>query len=207
MNLITIFRRLSFISLVLVLINGCSSLPESATSVEWQSHQQKLQSIVNYRANGKLGYISPQERQSLNFDWREDAQSNRLTLRTILGQTALSVTSTPDGAEVTTMEGDTYTGNNAQQLIAQLTGLSIPADSLPSWLIGLPADADHYELTAENTLASLDKQIGGQFWRLTYSRYSDVDYAGETLPLPSRMTLTNGDTKLNIIISKWAISQ
>ncbi|MGR5120239.1 lipoprotein insertase outer membrane protein LolB [Vibrio astriarenae] len=191
----------------LLILAGCSSLPESETSVEWQSHEQKLQTIANYQANGKLGYIGPEQRQSLNFHWRDSKQNNQLTLRTIIGQTVLSISSSPSGAEVTTMEGDTYKGQNAQQLIAELTGLDIPADSLPRWLLGLPADADQFELNDENTLAALDKQINGQHWRLTYSRYSDVLLDGENIPLPSRMTLTNGETKLNIVISKWAINR
>ncbi|MDR9828818.1 lipoprotein insertase outer membrane protein LolB [Vibrio sp. FNV 38] len=207
MNLLSIYKKTVTTCLFLLTLIGCSTLPESQTSVEWQSHRQKLTSISQYQANGKLGYIAPDQRQSLNFNWRHSADENQLTLRTFLGQTVLTLDASSKGAQVTTMEGEVFRGHNAQQLIARLTGLSIPADSLSHWLIGLPDSADYYELNQENTLASLDKLIEGKNWRLTYSGYSDVMLDNESIPLPSRMTLTDGTTKLNIVISKWVITR
>lgn len=50
-----------------LILAGCSSVPESVTSVEWQAHEQRLETIHDFQATGKLGYIGPDQRQSLNF--------------------------------------------------------------------------------------------------------------------------------------------
>ncbi len=49
----------SFLILLLssIVLAGCSSVPESVTSVEWQAHEQRLETIDNFQATGKLGYI------------------------------------------------------------------------------------------------------------------------------------------------------
>ena len=79
----------SFIILLLssIVLAGCSSVPESVTSVEWQAHKQRLETIDNFQATGKFGYIGPYKRQSLNFFWKHSSDLSQLRLTTLLGQT------------------------------------------------------------------------------------------------------------------------
>ncbi|GAM70921.1 hypothetical protein JCM19236_1088 [Vibrio sp. JCM 19236] len=37
--------------------------------MEYQAHQEKLSTLERYQVSGKLGYIDPTQRQSLNFNW------------------------------------------------------------------------------------------------------------------------------------------
>ncbi|MGL6258134.1 lipoprotein insertase outer membrane protein LolB [Vibrio sp. WXL103] len=203
-----LFRSLKPLTLVVLItmLSACSSLPESQTSVEWQSHQQQLQAISRYQASGKLGYIGPDQRQSLNFFWRYEDGVSQLNLRTFLGQSVLNLRSDQNGTTLTTMDGERFEGRNGQQLIWQLTGLNIPVDALPDWLLGLPTNADSFILNEENTLESLDKLLNTQSWRLNYSAYSDASLASQTIPLPSRLSMNSDETKLNIVISKWVLN-
>lgn len=205
MNLFRSLQPLILVALLTVL-SACTTLPESHTSVEWQSHQQQLQAISRYQASGKLGYIGPDQRQSLNFFWHYEDGVSQLNLRTFLGQSVLNLRSDQNGTTLTTMDGERFEGRNGQQLILQLTGLNIPVDALPDWLLGLPTNADSFILNEENTLKSLDKLLDTQSWRLNYYSYSDASLANQIIPLPSRLSMNSDETKLNIVISKWVIN-
>ncbi|WP_408058955.1 lipoprotein insertase outer membrane protein LolB [Vibrio mytili] len=199
----------SFIIFLLsgLLLVGCSSIPESVTSVEWQAHEKKLESIQTFQATGKLGYIGPEQRQNLNFFWKHSSALSQLRLTTILGQTALNLTITPQGATVETYDDQVLSARDANQLIYRLTGLMIPVDHMPDWLLGLPTDADKFQLSATNTLQGLEKKIDLNQWSIAYQRYTDVQWHKHALPLPSRLKLTTSDVKINLMITKWNITQ
>ncbi|MDK9779688.1 MULTISPECIES: lipoprotein insertase outer membrane protein LolB [Vibrio] len=190
-----------------ILLAGCSSVPDSITSVEWQAHEQRLKTINDFQATGKLGYIAPDQRQSLNFYWKQSTTLSQLRLTTVLGQTALKLTITPQGATVETYDDQVLTARNANQLIYRLTGLMMPVDHLPDWLLGLPTNADSFQLSSTNTLQVLDKQIGLNDWNIDYQRYGDIEWHNQTLPLPSKLKLSTSDVKINLVITKWNITQ
>ncbi|CAH1587560.1 lipoprotein insertase outer membrane protein LolB [Vibrio rotiferianus] len=199
----------SFLILFLssIVLAGCSSVPDSITSVEWQAHEQRLKTINDFQATGKLGYIAPDQRQSLNFYWKQSTTLSQLRLTTVLGQTALKLTITPQGATVETYDDQVLTARNANQLIYRLTGLMMPVDHLPDWLLGLPTNADSFQLSSTNTLQVLDKQIGLNDWNIDYQRYGDIEWHNQTLPLPSKLKLSTSDVKINLVITKWNITQ
>ncbi|WP_428771837.1 lipoprotein insertase outer membrane protein LolB [Vibrio sp.] len=199
-------RQLSLYLILLSILAGCATAPESTTNVEWQAHQLRLKQLTQYQAVGKLGYISPEERQSLNFQWSHSTQGSQLRLTNFLGQTVLQLHYSPLGARIETYDDQQFQGRSADQLVYQLTGLTIPVEQLHFWLLGLPDQADQFQLTPANTLASIDKQLGPQNWHLQYLRYQDYTLAGQPLPLPQKLKLSQAETSINIVISKWTLT-
>lgn len=161
-------RKITSLLFMTIIMVGCSSIPEQPTSVEWQTHQNRLLQIKSYQASGKLAYISPEQRQSLNFIWKHSQNQSQLRLTTFLGQTVLNLTIDPSGAKVVTYNDQVFTHASASVLVEQLTGLQIPIDHLPQWLLGIPDQADSYQLNSTNTLESLSKQVSNQLWTLNY---------------------------------------
>ncbi|WP_227739140.1 lipoprotein insertase outer membrane protein LolB [Vibrio azureus] len=188
-----------------VLLSGCSSLPESVTNVEWQKHQQELQNIDHYQVTGRLAYISPEQRQSLSFFWKHSPSLSQLTLTFGLGQTALKMTTTAQGTTIETMDDQVLTAKDANQLIYRLTGLHIPVEQMPDWLLGLPTMADSYQLSPAHTLLQLDKTVNGNEWDIFYQRYADINWHQQIIPLPTKLKLSSSDTTIKIEINKWNI--
>lgn len=190
---------------LIVLIAGCSSLPTTQTSVEWQQHQQRLNTIEHFKVAGKLGYISPAERQNLNFFWQYQPQQSQLRLTTFLGQTVMKLTITPEQATLIDYDGNRHEAKDVDQLMWQMTRLNIPVSSLPQWLLGLPQSDESYTLNSQNTLATLATQSTSQPWQAQYQQYTDVDGLEGTLPLPSRLTIRQADIKINVQINQWTL--
>ena len=199
------FRRLLPFALCFFFLSGCSTLPESQTSVEWQAHQLKLESITQYQSVGKLGYIAPEQRQSLNFQWKHNPDASQLRLSTFIGQTVLNLSVTSSGATVETYDGQNLSHVSADVLIEQLTGLTIPIEHLQDWLLGNPTSADNFQLSENNTLSSLTKLVGQQPWELQYLSFQDIEYMGAPLPLPQKIKLIHQDTVINLVINKWTL--
>lgn len=197
--------RLLAVVALLATLAGCSSVQDSHTSVEWQAHQQRLELVSDYQAVGKLGYISPEQRETLNFQWQHNADSNQLRLSTFLGQTVLNMQSSQGLATVETYDDQRLTDVSADRLITRLTGLTIPVEQLNDWLLGKPTNADHYTVNDTQTLASLSKTIQGQTWQLEYVSYQDVSFLGSTLPVPHKLKLKQNDITINVVISKWTL--
>ncbi|MCG9555603.1 lipoprotein insertase outer membrane protein LolB [Vibrio sp. Isolate31] len=206
---------LIFMTIIMV---GCSSIPEQPTSVEWQSHQDRLLKIENYQAAGKLAYISPEQRQSLNFIWKHSPSQSQLRLTTFLGQTVLNLTIESSGAKVVTYDDQVFTHASASVLVEQLTGLQIPIDHLPQWFLGIPDQADCYQLNSTNTLESLSKQVSNQLWTLSFANYRNTelpnqqlsegtDAATQSIPLPTRLSFKQDQNKINIVVSKWTLKK
>ncbi|MCF7503811.1 lipoprotein insertase outer membrane protein LolB [Vibrio sp. L3-7] len=209
-------RKITSLIFITIIMVGCSSIPEQPTSVEWQTHQNRLLQIENYQASGKLAYISPEQRQSLNFIWKHSKNQSQLRLTTFLGQTVLNLTIDSSGAKVVTYDDQVFTDASASTLVEQLTGLQIPIDHLPQWFLGIPDKADAYQLNSTNTLESLSKQVSNQLWTLNFDNYRNTEMPtnlqldsaiAEKIPLPTRLSFKQDANKINIVVSKWTLKK
>lgn len=194
---------LKLLPLILVLLLfGCETTSQLPVhSVEYQAHQEKLATLEQYQVSGKLGYIDPTQRQSLNFNWKHSPDSSLLRLTTFLGKTVISLDINSQGATLTDMDGNRYFDKDADLLFYQLTGMRLPIVFMQDWVKGQPTAADTMQVSDRGTLDSLSQTRGGQTWQLAYLGYTEQ---GEFV-LPQRMTLSQEQIKLNIQINKWNI--
>jgi len=203
-----IINQLLLLILTALYLSGCASAPEeSRLNVQFEPHRQRLESLQNYQLSGKLGYIGPDQRQSLNFTWTHSPDKSQLRLTSFLGQTVLNLTMTPEGAKAITSGGDVYHHASPNALVYQLTGLVLPVTYMQDWIKGLPTAADHFTLNETNTVASLNKLTGLQRWDILYNSYQTVNSAQlGALPLPYKMQLTQSEFTLKIVISTWNLN-
>ncbi len=191
---------LSIFALSLSLLSGCAQQPTITHKADWSLHQAQLQQLTRYHAQGVFGYISPQQRVTLAFNWQNKADDYQLIL-TKMYKTILKLDATPDTVTLTDPDGHTYHGTDAAQLVQQLTGISLPLQQMRDWLIGLPTGADHYQLNKNDQVAMLTKKIDGRTWEMHYSSYDNTKVPS----LPILMTLKQGQLTIKIKVSTWKI--
>ena len=199
------FIRPSFVILIFTLfLSACSSVPLTPQqSTHWDKHQDQLEAITEYKVTGKIGYQSPEQRHSLNFQWIQKSDSSQLLLTTFLGQTVIKATIDNGHTMIETGDGQTFEGIDPGRLMYSLTGLNLPIGYLNDWIKGLPTAADNFQLNELNTVEHLTKQIGQTNWHLRYNSYIEKD----NMLLPSSMKLTQKNTTIKIIASNWTVSQ
>lgn len=204
-NITVMLLKKYFIFILLLIISGCSIIEQSHTPVQWKTHQQQLDTIHSYAISGKLGYISPEERQSLNLYLRKREEKTELRLSSFMGQTVLKMTLSPRFAIIDTYDNQHIVTVTPQKTLFQLTGLHIPVEHLEQWLLGYPTENANFTLNDTNTLATLDSDINHATWQVKYQSYQTVKYQKGELPLPYKLSLKQAKTKLNLVISKWKI--
>ncbi|WP_159439085.1 lipoprotein insertase outer membrane protein LolB [Vibrio palustris] len=199
-------QRITLVFSLILLLAGCSSVSKAPDyQVDWSSHESRLNQIDNYSLSGKMGYISPQKRESMNFQWRKRGENTDLRLTNFLGQTLLHLTITKDGSTIKTYDDKVFHDKDAQALVARLTGLRLPILPLQKWVLGLPNDSDDHILNQHNTLGSLITTVDNKRWLVNYTDYEPFPYQESTIPLPKRLSLTQGQVKLRIVIAKWTV--
>ena len=196
--------KISFLSILFtLLIAGCAQIPEQPVeTADWAAHQQQIEKLSHWTLSGKVAVITPEKRHSLNIYWQQNGDDFHITLTSFLGATILDLKKTASGTKIIDDGGKVYFGENSQELIRQLSGLTLPVDVLQQWIKGNPTDAI-YLLDENNQLVSLtgqDSESGS--WSVDYSDYKTIGQ----ISLPHRLQLNRHNLLIKFAIQKWLLS-
>jgi outer membrane lipoprotein LolB len=181
------------------LLSACSVTPLK-TDRGWQSHIQQVLQMRQFLAQGRLAYRSDNDGVNANFSWTNNDEDFALKL------------SGPFGASAVTIEyaaGKLYLSNQKREefmdwmspteVLFQHTGLYLPVDALSHWVTGIPVPDSEHQLTLNPQQLLSELHQGG--WTIHYTRYVQVG----DLFLPDRITLTQDDIRIRLVIDQWSI--
>ncbi len=194
--------RFLFFCFIFVLA-GCAQIPavDAPKNDSWTQHQQQLQNLNNWQLSGKLAFITPEERISINLFWKQSEEEFQITLTNFVGLTVLDVKKDQNETKII-FDGKTYYGDDTETLIEQLSGFVIPIDVLQQWIKGNPTNA-LYQLNENNQLLSLNGQDKNNTrWSIDYADYKTTEH----INLPHKLQLKRPNLRLKFAISKWVIT-
>ncbi|MBH0020137.1 outer membrane lipoprotein LolB [Pseudoalteromonas sp. SWXJ133] len=190
-------RQYLILFMFFLLLGGCAHQIDTKTTLydDWKPH---LAAQKTWQVEGKLAFISPEERQSANLNWQQTTNSNNLILTTFIGTRILSLKQTANGAELE-FDGDEYFDTNAAELLKRLTGFTLPVDNADNWLKGTIDDQSLVvdELGRAKQVLWFDN--AGKKWQIDYGTY--VQNAGYWLP--TKLTLKHQQIKIKIQLYDW----
>jgi len=196
-----------YISFIVILLCSCSSIPPTDQPINRISQnaterQRQLSQLENWNIRGKIAFIQPEERSNASLFWQYQAKplKQKLNLTTYLGINVLSIESKNNTHSIE-IDGETYQGNDLEELIYNLTGLVLPSKALTAWLKGIPyLYHDTIEYNAKTNLPlSLTSQYNGHMWLITYSNYHNVN----GYLLAKSFTIKQQDLTIKIRINQW----
>lgn len=188
-----------------LLLAACSTLPDqtpagSVNSAQWQAHQRQVENINSYQTRGAFAYLSDKQKVYARFFWQQTAAGHyRLLLTNPLGSTELELNVRPGVTQLTDNQGRRYVSDNVDQMIEKLTGMQIPLDNLRQWMLGLPGQAQQFQLDGEHRLRQLTYRHDGQIWQVDYLRYD----RNRTPALPAQLELSQGDQRIKLKMDSW----
>lgn len=199
----------TWILIVILSLSGCALIPPSppppaspATHALWQTHQAQLRTLTAWRLNGRIAITTEQDNWTAHVHWQQQEQEYRLRFNAPLGQGALLLEGNEQQVMMHTAEQKTYIAENPDALILKTLNLAIPITGLKFWIRGLPRaepSLPAYRLYEHGYLYRL-QQDG---WQIEYTRY----ISNNTVELPSKIFLDNGQFKVKIVISSWDIRE
>lgn len=198
------FKTPFLILFVCALLSACSTTPDNLPKTSWPEHQATLQAMDTYQASGKIAYRDAHQKKSLNFSLSQKPNYTKLRLFSFIGQTVLTVEITPQGTQIVDLHNQTYQSQDADALVAELSGINVPVTQLPDWLKGLPSGADTIQLNPNGRVQSFTKQIEHQNWQLIYQSYQSAAQTTQALlGMPKSIVLRQGQTELKLAVTNW----
>ncbi|WP_432462921.1 lipoprotein insertase outer membrane protein LolB [Agarivorans sp. QJM3NY_33] len=192
-----IVRQFALFIVLAVSLSACTIQPPITTkNSEWDQHLSQLQQLTTWQLSGKIAFIGETSRQAANLSWQQDGEQSILKLNGPLGTQAIELHYQPHKVWVKTKNQE-YFGDNAQQLIMQLTGWQVPIAQLPNWLLGIPTQND-YQLNPQHRLAAFTTADNWQVNYLNYAQYGQ-------LALPRQLEIRSKSTLLKLNIHQWQI--
>jgi outer membrane lipoprotein LolB len=147
---------------------------------------------AGFAANGKVNIRQGNRSDTAQFSWVAAPQQDQLSLSSPFGSTLAELVLHYQDERVISAVldrgGELSQADDPEQLLHDLTGLSLPVAGMRWWLRGLPAPTSPFERDGESLL-----QNG---WRITASDYR----AGS---LPYRVELLRDELKVRILINEW----
>lgn len=201
------FWPLRLLALVSLVLTACSidtsrGPDKSPDSLQWRQRQQQLRDVSQFQTRGAFAYLSAQQKVYARFFWQQTGQDRyRLLLTNPLGSTELELNALPGAVTLLNNKGQRYRAKDAAEMINQLTGMSVPLNSLRQWILGLPAGATDYKLDDQYRLRELHINLGGKRWNVVWSSYDS-----KTQPaMPTRMELSEGDRRIKLKMDHWMV--
>lgn len=199
--------RFFLLCLTVTALSSCVSLkdrqPVTDESHElWQQRQLSLSPLQHWSIRGRVAMFVDDDVYNLGLTWNRKGDLTTLKLEASLGQGVIQLEKKAFDVNLTTAEGEHYTGTNAEQVLRRSTGLSIPVEGLQTWIKGIPHLNSAYlpDIDASGRATTIH-QDG---WRINYLKYNSVvlQHKGTTV-LPQKIYMRRDNLALKIVIDQW----
>ncbi len=204
-------RYLLLTALILAL-NGCVTTPELSEQItdeshdRWAQRQQKLSSVHNWEIRGRVALFAGDDVYNLGLSWILEENHSTLKLEAALGQGMIQLEKNKTAVTLTTTKGETYFGENAEQVLLQSTGWSIPVEGLESWIKGINHNNSEYFPDIDS--AGRARSLRQDDWKINYLKYEKTTADGQNnLELPQKIYMKRQNLALKIVIDQWQAQQ
>ncbi|WP_221799174.1 lipoprotein insertase outer membrane protein LolB [Oceanobacter mangrovi] len=185
-------RALAIAALALF-ASACALLPGA-------DQPQQLQQLSSWQVQGKLSVRNSSDSVTGYMTWKQDGDRYNLFVSGPLGQGSSRLSGDRQHASLTLPDQDTpMQAANAEQLLYEQLGWSIPVAGLPYWIKGMAAPDSQAAEQRDNYGLLAELQQDG--WTISYKRYQQ--YQG--VWLPGLIKLTGYDYKLTLAINDWTL--
>lgn len=186
-------------------LGACAGLrpaPEdqaAPTGADWRRHANSVATLDDWFLKGRIALTTPQDSWSATLHWRQRAGKYSLRVMAPLGQGSVELEGS-DGGEVTltTSDNQRYTAADAESLMQQQLGWSVPVRGMKFWVRGLPSPDGAISAATPDDRGRIRtlEQMG---WQIEITDY--VDALGRELP--RRMEMVNEHLELKLVVQAW----
>ena len=193
------------ILLTAVLAGGCATgtlrQHDATLHQAWHLHRDRIAEIRQWQMQATVKLSHETKRWGFKLRWQCSRARYRLDLYAPSGQQLLQFTGNSGGAQAKDSKGQVFHSDDAEALAEEMLGVAVPISSLCVWLLGIPDEnySDRrIDLDTQGRLLSLFQRD----WDLSYLDYRN--YQDQGAYLPAAITLTQGNVKIQVNVSRWS---
>ncbi|MBL4647973.1 MAG: outer membrane lipoprotein LolB, partial [Gammaproteobacteria bacterium] len=183
------YIKLIFLTMSCWLLMGCVTVPApegQLRNMPWPQRQQQLLHIQQWQVRGAIAIHNGQQAQSANLFLQQKKRQYRLQIFGPLGMGRIILEGDNKKVSLQANNGHIFTAHNAEMLLQQQLGWTLPVSNLYYWLRGLPAP--HVAATLHFDSYQHLQFLQQQGWMIHYVLYSDV----HGIDLPSKIVMQRG---------------
>ena len=190
-----------------IVLSGCSHQQPKAPliSQNWPNHKEKVESIANWQAVGKLAVKVPNDGGSASLKWIQTGAEYQIELNGPFGSGKVTINGLPTSVTLSEAGQPPQTAKTAEELIRKNTGWNIPVTQLAFWVRGLPdpkTKVTHFSPNAQGLIGELE-QLG---WKVSYGDYLNATISESSIPMPGRIVAEYKDVRLTLVVREWSFA-
>jgi outer membrane lipoprotein LolB len=178
---------------IIALLSACSTAPVEPETQYSKAARESLYKLERWSFEGRLALTGKNDSWSASIDWAHRPDDEKIKLSGPLGQGATVIQFTNDLVTIDRGDGHAQSSTQPEAFINQQLGMFVPVRSLRYWVVGLPEPRSAFVETATGF-----KQAG---WLIEYKQMQAV----EGQAMPRKITVTNEQVKLKLILDQWAL--
>ena len=189
---------------LILLVMGCAAplpVPPVDAEAAWQSRQLALNSMNDWRLNGRLAITRGAEAWHLKVNWRQKQDGYEIFLSGPFGTGQVKLVGNHDGVVLRDTERHAYYAREPETLLYEHTGVFMPVTGLRYWILGLPDPGKNHtsqtRLDAYGRLAELQQRS----WTVQFPDYVAVKH----YQLPERLLIQGEDIEVRLVVDDWQI--
>ncbi|MEW5771687.1 MAG: lipoprotein insertase outer membrane protein LolB [Pseudomonadota bacterium] len=156
-----------------------------------------------FRLEGRVSVRHAEQSFSGGMLWRHAPREESLLLRTPLGQGVAELRGTPGEVSLTDAEGRVYRAADAESLVRDAVGLTLPLKGLAWWVVGHPDP--HSPFVAEADAAGRLAVLRQDEWRIEFGRYA-AQGGSQQMYLPGKLVARRGDDlEIRLVVDAWEL--
>ena len=184
---------------LVLLLTGCAAIPVSETELSGRTYSPAHAAVENWRFSGRVSLTRGEEGWHAGLTWQEHTGEYQLKVMAPLGQGAFQLTGNTAGVVLQTSAGQRYAALDADSLLADTTGWTLPVSGLRYWVRGMPAPGADSAITIDDQDRLIRLRQSG--WDINYERYQLV--AGSHWP--AKLRLATDAVSVRLIIDNWQV--
>ena len=161
----------------------------------WASKKTRINNFSRWRAEGHATIITEQKSGNLNMDWRQDNDDFDVHLIAPFGQSVIHIQRQQNLTTLRRPGRPPKKSEDAENLLRQHIGWTLPVEKLPSWLKGLTNETSSFSLDPYGRLQSFQYLD----WHIEYKSYQ-LAFGYE---LPKSIYLTSKELEIRLAIEQW----
>lgn len=193
--------RTIWLCVCLVVVAGCAAsrpltnLPDLST---WELRQEILSSVTDWSFKGRIAVKTGDEGSNGKLSWTQTGDRFNATVGGLLGIGAVKIAGDDRSIVVTDKDGVKTRLTDPEAELYYRYGWTIPVASLRFWALGIPDPLQpaKTEFDDAGRLTHLEQSN----WNVTISHYRES--AGQQMP--HKLTVTNPETRVRMVIDKWS---
>lgn len=187
-----------------LLMGGCAQLPGFESKAP-ATRLNLAKPPEAFNLEGRVSVKSGEESFSGGMAWQHAPRQETLLLRTPLGQGVAELQGAEGRVTLKDSEGRLYQAEDAEVLVRQVVGMTLPIKGLAWWVVGHPRPGSRYlaEADERGRLAVLRQDD----WRIEFSRYGPQPQAsGRDVDLPGKLIARRGDDlEIRLVVDTWRL--